>query len=116
MPDPFPSPSVDDASTLVGRRILSGTGEELGVIVSVEPDRFGRPKKLVFIEEGSGAQRFVPLRFVRDVDGGVVKLAGPREGYHITRVAVATRFGPGPGPGPGDDDSGRFGTAGERLE
>lgn len=26
------------------------------------------------------------LRFVRRIDEGVVELAGPREGYHITRV------------------------------
>lgn len=87
---PFPWPSSDDpdgnTAGLLGHRILSGTGEELGVVVGVENDRFGRPKKLAFLERGSGIQRFVPLRFVRDIEAGVVRLAGPREGYHITRV------------------------------
>ena len=114
MPDPFPWPSADhdgrdvrartsdahvsasaDACGLIGHRILSGTGEDIGVVVGVEPDRFGRPKKLAFLEEGAAAPRFVPLRFVRDIRDGVVKLAGPREGYHITKVGTSAedRFG-----------------------
>ena len=87
MPDPFPWPSVEHHDGLIGHRILSGTGEDLGVVVGIEPDRFGRPKKLAFLEDGASAPRFVPLKFVRDIRDGVVKLAGPREGYHITRVS-----------------------------
>lgn len=88
MPDPFrsPSPEPEGRAGLVGHRLRSGTGEELGVVVGVENDRFGRPKKLAFVEEGSAEPRYVPLQFVRDVKEGEVTLAGPREGYHITRV------------------------------
>ena|SRR5438552_4510908 len=88
MPDPFPWPSAESHDGLVGHRLLSGTGETLGVVVGVEPDRFGRPKKLAFVEEGSGATRYVPLQFVRGIEDGVVKLAGPRQGYHITRTSA----------------------------
>lgn len=46
----------------------------------------GRPKKLTFVETEGGPVRHVNLRFVRRIQDGVVALAGPREGYHITRV------------------------------
>lgn len=88
-----PSP-FSDHDTLIGHKILSGTGEELGVVTGVENDRFGRPKKLVFREAGESATRFVPLRFVRGIEHGVVRLAGPREGYHITRVSGTTAAQP----------------------
>lgn len=68
-----------------GLRLLSGTGEDLGVVLGVENDRRGHPKWLSFTEDGVHARK-VQLRFVRRVDGGAVRLAGPREGYHITRV------------------------------
>lgn len=70
----------------MGYRVLSGTGEELGHVLGVENDRDGRPKKLCFVEHDGDEPRFVPLRFVRDIQQGVIRLAGPREGYHITRV------------------------------
>ena len=93
MQGPSPSPFSDHA-TLIGHRILSGTGEELGVVVGVENDRFGRPKKLAFLEAGATVARFVPLRFVRGIEDGIVRLAGPREGYHITRVTGTTAAEP----------------------
>lgn len=71
---------------LAGMRLYSGTGEELGVVVGFESGRYGEPKKLVFTEDGGLTRRVVPLRFVRRVDGDRVTLAGPREGYHITRL------------------------------
>jgi hypothetical protein len=80
-----PSPSSREPG-LLGFRLRSGSGEDLGVIVGVENDREGRPKKLAFLEDGARSPRYVPLRYVRGIDGGVVQLAGPREGYHITRV------------------------------
>ena len=45
-------------------RLLSGTGEELGVVVSVETDRWGHPKHLRFREPGTEDLRRAPLRFV----------------------------------------------------
>jgi hypothetical protein len=55
-------------------------------VIGVAHDREGHPKKLAFLERGATEPRYVPLRYVRGIDGGVVRLAGPREGYHITRV------------------------------
>ena len=52
----------------------------------VENDREGRPKKICFVEHDGDEPRYVPLRFVRDIRDGTIYLAGPREGYHITRV------------------------------
>lgn len=72
---------------LAGLRLYSGTGEELGVVVGVEIGRWGEPKKLVFTEDGGATRRVVPLRFVRRVEEHGVTLAGPREGYHITRLS-----------------------------
>lgn len=73
-------------------RIYSGTGEELGRVVGVEAGRDGHPKHLLFVEEDGLAAypRRVPLRVVRGVDAGGVRLAGPREGYHITRLHAPT--------------------------
>ena len=65
---------------------MSGTGEELGTILGIECDRFGRPKWLRFQEDAASPERKVRLDFVRRVEAGEVRLAGPREGYHITRV------------------------------
>jgi len=66
--------------------VRSGTGEDLGEVVGVELDASGQPRKLAFRERAGDAPRFVPLRYVREARDGVVRLAGPREGYHITRV------------------------------
>ena len=73
---------------LEGLLVVSGTGEELGRVVGIETDRWGVPKRLRFLEEPSGALRLVPLRYVRDVQAGAIHLAGPREGYHITRLGL----------------------------
>lgn len=67
-------------------RLVSGTGEELGVVLGVVCDRFGLPKWLSFAEADGAPPRKVRLDFVRGVRDGAVRLAGPREGYHITRV------------------------------
>jgi len=77
----------------VGYRVLSGTGEELGHVLGVENDREGRPKKICFVEQAGDEPRYVPLRFVRDIRHGVITLAGPREGYHITRVRLPGAVG-----------------------
>ena len=71
---------------LVGLRLYSGTGEELGVVLGVQRDRMGHPKWLRFLEADGAPERKVRLDFVRRVDGDGVRLAGPREGYHITRL------------------------------
>lgn len=68
----------------------SGTGEDLGTVTGVELDGAGRPARLAFVEGPGEPPRFVPLRFVREVAEGVVHLAGPRDGYHITRVGIRT--------------------------
>lgn len=60
-------------------------------MLGVENDREGRPKKICFVEHEGDEPRYVPLRFVRDIRDGVIRLAGPREGYHITRVRGAGR-------------------------
>lgn len=67
---------------------MSGIGEDLGVVVGVQADRHGRPKWLAFVEDPGATlpPRLAPLRFVKSFEGGVVRLKGPREGYHITRV------------------------------
>lgn len=54
-------------------------------MIGIEPDRHGFPKWLAFTEDGIHARK-VNLQFVRRVEGDAVRLAGPREGYHITRV------------------------------
>lgn len=92
LPEPTQSPSLwpsEEPSRepeLVGLRLYSGTGELLGAVVGVVRDRYGRPKHLAFIEPGSAIERRAPLRVVRRVDDAGVHLAGPREGYHITRL------------------------------
>lgn len=68
-----------------GLRVLSGTGEDLGSAIGIVADRDGYPKWLAFTEDGVHPRK-VQLRWVRSVDGSAVRLAGPREGYHITRV------------------------------
>lgn len=65
---------------------MSGTGEELGVVLGIERDRLGNPKWIQFAETEGAAPRKVRLDFIRGVRDGVVRLAGPREGYHITRL------------------------------
>ena len=75
-----------EPAPFTGFPVLSGTGEDLGVALGVEHDRFGRPKWLSFQEEPGAAPRRVKLDFIRSVDEGEVRLAGPREGYHITRL------------------------------
>lgn len=70
----------------MGLRLVSGTGEDLGDVCGIEEDRWGRPKHLRFLERGTGHERRVPLRVVRRVGAGEIRLAGPREGYHITRL------------------------------
>ena len=79
--------SPDDA--YVGLPLWSGTGEPLGVVVGVELDRWGAPKHLRFVEPGSDVPRRAPLRVVRHVDEDGIHLAGPREGYHITRLRAS---------------------------
>ena len=67
-------------------RVWSGTGEDLGTVLGVERDRFGAPKWLAFLEAPDAPPRKVRLDFVRGVDAEGVRLRGPREGYHITRL------------------------------
>lgn len=69
-----------------GRRLYSGTGEDLGVVLGVLRDRAGHPKWLRFVEAEGAPERKVRLDFVRAVDEEGIRLAGPREGYHITRL------------------------------
>lgn len=65
---------------------MSGTGEDLGVAFAIARDRWGAPKWVLFRETPEGAPRRVKLSFVRGVAEGAIRLAGPREGFHITRV------------------------------
>lgn len=71
---------------LEGARLVSGTGEDLGIVTGIQADRHGHPKWLAFEEEPGAPSRLAPLKFVKSFDEGVVTLKGPREGYHITRV------------------------------
>lgn len=70
----------------MGLQLWSGTGELLGTVVGIEQDRWGRPKHLRFVEPGGVEARRAPLRVVRRVEPDGIHLAGPREGYHITRL------------------------------
>ena len=70
--------------------MLSGTGEDLGLALGVVLDRHGHPKWLSFTEDGVHVRK-VQLRWVKRVGADGVRLAGPREGYHITRVTRAMR-------------------------
>lgn len=79
---------IEADRVVVGYRVLSGTGEELGRAVGLERDQDGIPKWLVFEESPGAPPRRVKLRFIRGVNDGVIRLAGPREGYHITRVGT----------------------------
>jgi hypothetical protein len=75
-------------SELDGARLVSGTGEALGVVIGIQSDRAGHPKWLVFAEAPGAAPRLAPLRFVKRFEPGVITLKGPREGYHIARVSA----------------------------
>jgi hypothetical protein len=55
------------------------------VALGIERDRNGYPKWIAFTEDGVHARK-VQLRFVRSIGSEGVRLLGPREGYHITRV------------------------------
>lgn len=79
----MPTPTPD---LVVGKRLYSGTGEDLGIVLGVERDRMGHPKWLKFLEGPGAPPRKVRLDFVRGIEDGAVHLAGPREGYHITRL------------------------------
>lgn len=70
-----------------GLRVVSGTGELLGIAVAIERDRHGQPKWLQFVETDGMPPRKVQLQWVRGVGTDEIRLAGPREGYHITRLA-----------------------------
>lgn len=67
-------------------RLVSGTGEELGTILGIEHDRHGQPKWLTFLETPHAPPRKVRLEHIRQIHDGTIHLAGPREGYHITRI------------------------------
>lgn len=56
------------------------------MILGIEHDRAGFPKWLTFLERPGATVRKVRLDLVRDIAQGRVRLAGPREGYHITRL------------------------------
>jgi hypothetical protein len=71
---------------ILGHRVVSGTGEELGRVVGLVQDRDGRARKIAFLESDGSEPRYVPLRYIRSIRDGEIRLAGPREGYHITRV------------------------------
>lgn len=67
-------------------RLCSGSGEDLGVVLGVLYDREGHAKWLRFREADDAPERKVRLDYVRSIEDGRVRLAGPREGYHITRL------------------------------
>lgn len=56
------------------------------MVQGVENDPAGLAKWLTFLETNDAPLRKVRLEYVRDVREGSVRLAGPREGYHITRL------------------------------
>lgn len=56
------------------------------MVLGVLRDRMGHAKWLRFTETEGAPERKVRLDFVRHVDGTGIRLAGPREGYHITRL------------------------------
>lgn len=86
---PHPSLREGPFEGIVGYRVVSGTGEDLGLVIGIDHDANGRPRKIAFLEQPGDEPRHVHLRFVRSIGEGVVVLAGPRDGYHITRVRRA---------------------------
>lgn len=76
---------------LIQKPVYSGLGEEIGIVVGVEPYPSGFVHKLWVLEQASGGEpklRVVDERFVREVTPDRVLLKGPREGFHITRVTA----------------------------
>lgn len=82
---------IDD---LLGKPVIGSFGEPLGEVVRVEPDASGRPRKLRF--RGAGEpERVVKIEFVRAVRRDRIELKGPREGFHMTRLAAGTEAAEG---------------------
>lgn len=79
--------TIPDVAELAGKRVVSGIGEDLGHVVGIEPDRWGRPRKLVYQEAGLDRPVSVKLEFIRAVRPDRIELKGPREGFHITRMS-----------------------------
>lgn len=77
---------------LLGKMLVSGTGEPIGRVVAVEVDETDRPFAVRVREDGPGParERFVEIENVHAVDGDSVRCKGPRQGYHITRLGGAT--------------------------
>ncbi|HWG91661.1 MAG TPA: hypothetical protein VNZ52_12505 [Candidatus Thermoplasmatota archaeon] len=73
--------------------VYSGLGEEIGVVVGVEPYPSGFAHKLHVREaDPIGTVEVVHTideRFVKEVTTDRIRLKGPREGFHITRVTSA---------------------------
>ena len=78
---------------LLSKPVYSGLGEEIGVVIGVEPYPSGFAHKLWVMERpalGEPVMRVVDERFVREVTPERIQLKGPREGFHITRVNGAS--------------------------
>jgi len=76
------------AQALLGKLVISGTGEPIGRVVGMEVDETDRPFAVRVREHGPGDARFrvVELEHVHAVDGDRIRCKGPRQGYHITRL------------------------------
>src|SRR5581483_12275748 len=55
---------------LEGARLVSGTGEDLGVVVGVQSDRRGQPKWIAFQEDATSEElpRLAPLKYVKSFE------------------------------------------------
>lgn len=82
--------SFIQSQDLLSKPVYSGLGEEIGVVVGVEPYPSGYVHKLWVMEHGSPdgmpCLRVVDERFVKEITSERIQLKGPREGFHITRV------------------------------
>lgn len=72
---------------LVGKVVVSGCGETIGTVADVLRNVHGAPFALRVVEPDGRRIRVVELQHVRAVDERGIALKGPRQGYHIARLA-----------------------------
>lgn len=79
MTDRADATSADD---LVGRLVITGSGEPLGHVTRIDRSPDGEPRGIVVAELAVGHEWHVGFEHVRRI-GLRVHLKGPREGFHI---------------------------------
>lgn len=80
------SPSL--APDLVGKSVLNGTGDLLGVVVRLLREHTGEVRSMVVRQVDGSKDWIVDLEHVKEVGARIV-LKGPREGFHIAPLPAA---------------------------